>query len=415
MPTDYARLVRSRVRELIVPLVVGVPITAVAIAMVVMATSGARTVGLVTGIALALVAWFVLRAAPLWSFALVCVAFAIQAAFSGLFLTVPSAIVFPIVVYGATARTRREMVPLVMAGGVIGAGFAAWRFTGDPALHAAGMQPSPVAVTIALLAVVAAAVSLGLLRRTQLANVALLTERARLAEGERDAGHIRAIRDERQRIAREMHDVVSHSLSVMVNLARGGRYITDDPDRAAQVLTTIEETGRQALTDMRGLVEVLRPDHEANPDRADATPALESPQPGLRQLPELIDRTRAAGLAVDLALSGAPRMLSPSAELAAFRVVQEALTNVAKHAGPAAVATVALSWERHGLTIRVLNGPASTATAADSSPGGYGLIGMRERLHAVGGSVEAGPAPDGGFTVVADIPALQAPREGEAR
>jgi signal transduction histidine kinase len=205
--------------------------------------------------------------------------------------------------------------------------------------------------------------------------------------------------DERARIAREMHDVVAHSLSVIVSQAQGGAYVAgSQPERAARALETIAETGREALADMRGLLGVLRADPDA------AAPAPEDPQPGLADLPELVARVRAAGLPVELTETGTPRRLGAATGLAAYRLVQESLTNTLKHGGPAARAEVRLQWTDEELAVTVTDdgdGPASTGA------GGQGLVGMRERAAVVGGRAEAGPRPGGGFAVTARFPAAR--------
>jgi signal transduction histidine kinase len=168
--------------------------------------------------------------------------------------------------------------------------------------------------------------SLGSLRRSQRQNEVALVERARLLENERDNESRLAATAERQRIAREMHDVVAHSLSVIIAQADGGRYAADaDPGIATTVLETISGTGRQALTDMRNLLGVLRqgPGDEL------------APQPDARMIPELVEQVRTSGLEVEAEVLGPPRELPPAIGLAAYRIVQESLTNVLKHAGPA--------------------------------------------------------------------------------
>lgn len=223
--------------------------------------------------------------------------------------------------------------------------------------------------------------------------------------------------DERARIAREMHDVVAHSLSVIVSQAQGGAYVAASrPERAVLALETIAETGREALADMRGLLGVLRADgtgpagpYPATPAGPDpATPAAAArpaapagPQPALADLPDLIGRVRAAGVPVELGGSGTPRRLGPATALAVYRLVQESLTNTLKHAGPDARADVRLVWTEEELTVTV------TDDGYGQTPGpggGQGLAGMRERAAVVGGQVSAGPRPGRGFAVEAHFP-----------
>lgn len=211
----------------------------------------------------------------------------------------------------------------------------------------------------------------------------------------------RGAADERRRIAREMHDVVAHSLAVVVSHAEAGRLVVvREPDRAAAILDTIAGTGREALTEMRGLLGVLRG------SSGDAAPAVAEPQPGLGDLPALIDRIRAIGQRVDFRPAGLPRDRSPAVGLTAYRVVQEALTNVIRHAGPGACARVTVTRDRDDLVIEVTD---DGATAIDSAPG-RGLVGMRERVEAVGGELDAGRA-ERGWQIRARLPWEGAARE----
>ena len=222
---------------------------------------------------------------------------------------------------------------------------------------------------------------------------AALEDKAARLEAERSAQAKIAAAAERARIARELHDVVAHHVSVMVVQADGAAYaLRADPDRAAVALQAIAGTGRQALTEMRRLLGVLR--------SADEQAAL-APMPGLGELRELLDQARAAGLEVSYTLSGTPRGLPEGAELAAYRVVQESLTNTRKHAGLAATAAVALRYEPDGLLVEVTDDGLG-ASSGDSA--GHGLAGMRERIAMYGGTVTAGPLPGGGFGVTARLP-----------
>ncbi len=210
---------------------------------------------------------------------------------------------------------------------------------------------------------------------------AQLEQRARLATI--------AAAEERARIARELHDIVAHSLSVVIAQADGGRY---DPQSATTALTTIARTAREAQKEMRRALGLL----------GDATTAPREPQPGPDELPALLERTRAVGLKVALEQEGDPRPLAPAAGLAVYRVAQEALTNVLKHAGPGATASVRLRWEPDRITLIVADDGAGN-TPSDGR--GRGLTGMRERVEPRGGTVRAGPLPDGGFEVHATLPA----------
>ncbi len=198
---------------------------------------------------------------------------------------------------------------------------------------------------------------------------------------------------ERARIARELHDVVAHHVSVMVVQADGAGYVLrSDPDRASAALAAVSATGRQALTELRRLLGVLR----STDQHADLAPV-----PGLGELRELLDQARAAGLEVSYTLTGKPRGLPEGAELAAYRVVQESLTNTRKHGGLAATAAVTLAYEQRGLVVQVSD---DGMAAPSGEPGGHGLAGMRERIGMYGGTVTAGPLPGGGFRVRAWLP-----------
>jgi signal transduction histidine kinase len=223
---------------------------------------------------------------------------------------------------------------------------------------------------------------------------AALEDKAARLEAERHAQARVAAAAERARIARELHDVVAHHVSVMVVQADGARYaMRNDTDRAETALEAISGTGRQALAEMRRLLGVLRSESEES--------GL-APVPGLGELRELLDQARAAGLEVAYTLAGSPRELPEGAELAAYRVVQESLTNTRKHAGLAATATVALRYEPDGLTVEVTDD--GLGIGGGEGPAGHGLAGMRERIALYGGTVEAGPLPGGGFRVTARLP-----------
>ena len=213
-------------------------------------------------------------------------------------------------------------------------------------------------------------------------NRELAVERERLARA--------AVSDERARIARELHDVVAHSVSVMVVQAGAARRIAPvDRRRAAGAFDAVEQTGHEALTEMRRLLGVLRPTDD---DGARACVA---------QIPVLVERARVAGLPVDLHLDGSPVELTPEADLSVYRAVQEALTNVLKHAGPVPT-SVRIRWEEDGLALTVENTEGRAQAIGGSA---RGLAGMRERLAACGGHVEAGPRDSGGFRVEVRVPA----------
>jgi signal transduction histidine kinase len=236
------------------------------------------------------------------------------------------------------------------------------------------------------------------------AHNAWLEERARRAEAERDTRARIAVAAERARIAREMHDVIAHHVSVIVVQADGAAYAFDgDPARARQAIDVISRTGRQALAETRRLLGVLRDGEE--------TPGL-VPQPGLAQVSQLLAEARLAGLPVSLTVEGEPRPLDGGRELAAYRIVQEALTNARKHGGLGADAAVLLRYADAGLLVRVTdtgrapaggNGPGPGNTGPGST--GHGITGMRERVRLYGGTLRAGPRPGGGYEITATLPA----------
>jgi signal transduction histidine kinase len=228
---------------------------------------------------------------------------------------------------------------------------------------------------------------------------------ARSAQHELLAGSLleHTARGERARISRELHDVVAHHISMIAVQAETARLTTQGmPPAGAQRLLAIGDTARSALTEMRRLLGVLRPD-------ATAELAQRRPQPGLAQLNELLDEARdASGAGTRLIVSGWLTPLDPGVELAAYRIVQEALTNARRHA-PGAAVDVELRYGDEGLSLRIRDngpGPQSAGDAsADAMAGGHGLLGMRERATAVGGELRTGPAPGGGFLVEALLPA----------
>ena len=216
--------------------------------------------------------------------------------------------------------------------------------------------------------------------------------RAELAERERDVAAREAVLEERTRIARELHDVIAHNVSMMVVQAGAERRVLDSTGGSTRdVLAGIERTGRSALTEMRRLVGMLREDS--------ADPLV--PQPGLDDLPTLVTQVREAGLRVDLRVEGEPPAVPAGVQLSAYRIVQEALTNALKHAGEA-TATVRVRYGTDSLEIEVTDdGPGAPSPAPS---GGHGLAGMRERVALYGGRFSAGRRPGGGFAVHVLLP-----------
>lgn len=228
-------------------------------------------------------------------------------------------------------------------------------------------------------------------------RVAHAEEFVRRTQQARERERASAVEEERARIARELHDIVSHAISVVtVQTQAVRRRLGPAHAREADDLRAVEATAREAMADLRRLFGVLRADGDA--------PSL-APQPGLGELERLLEQTRAAGLAVELEIEGAAGSLPPGADLAAYRVVQEALTNVRRHAR-ASRATVGLRFGGDRLEIVVDDNGAGAGATGD---GGHGLVGMRERLVLYGGELETGPHPGGGFRVRATLPLRTAP------
>jgi len=231
--------------------------------------------------------------------------------------------------------------------------------------------------------------------------------RLRRAQAEYEAATRRALALERARIASEMHDVVTHNVSVMVVQAGAARRVlSKDPDEATKALLAVESSGRTAMTELRHLLGLLSPP----PGTADAGgPASLAPQPGLEELREMVDRVVTAGLPAALHVTGTPRDLPPGVGLAVFRIVQEALTNVLKHAGKPQT-EVRLDYEPAALVVEVADDglpiPAAVPALDAAVPGGagMGLLGLRERVALYGGELTAGPRPGGGWLVKARIP-----------
>jgi signal transduction histidine kinase len=237
-----------------------------------------------------------------------------------------------------------------------------------------------------------------------------LEDRAARLERERELEARRAVAEERLRIARELHDVVAHNLSVVVVQAQAAQRVLDrDTGQARAVIASIEGTGREALDEMRQLLGVLRGGAPDGP--SDGEGGEFGPQPGLARLGELVDQVRAAGLPVTVRVDGTQRPLGAAADLSAFRIVQEALTNTLKHAGPAR-AEVLLSYGEHDLELTVSDDGRGAAAAlsrdhdrgAELAGSGHGLVGMRERVALFGGELTAGPRPGGGYQIRARLP-----------
>jgi signal transduction histidine kinase len=298
---------------------------------------------------------------------------------------IASWLVLGVAVYSAAAYAERRRAPWVCGTcllGLIGAGVA-------PTLRAGAGPVELAAVALFDALPFLLGWSLGTMMRTLRDYRMTLEERNRQLDQEREANARRAVLEERVRIARELHDVVAHHVSVMGVQAGVARRLFDrDPNEALGAIGSVELASRQAIADLQQLVGVLRRQEEGD-DLA--------PQPSLQQLPELVEHMRQTGLPVTLTTRGQPRQLPAGVELSAYRIIQEALTNTLKHAGPA----------RASVTVRYDNGAVEVEVVDDGQgpppdrpgTGGKGLVGMRERVNLYGGRLEAGARPGGGFRV----------------
>jgi signal transduction histidine kinase len=229
------------------------------------------------------------------------------------------------------------------------------------------------------------------------------TNRERTATAERERDHLArlAAADERAFIARELHDVVAHSLAVMIAQADGATYVVDtDTGQAREAMRTVAATGREALDDMHRIVAVLR-------DAGDDDPQ-DRRRHGLARFDALVERARTAGLGVDVRIDGEIGRLAAADELTVFRIVQESLTNTLRHAGTGAKVLVTLAVERGRAVLEVADDGGGQRPATAGTGGGNGLLGMRERVAVHGGDITAGPGPDGGWRVRATIPLKEA-------
>jgi signal transduction histidine kinase len=234
--------------------------------------------------------------------------------------------------------------------------------------------------------------AIGIYVRTRAQLLIALRERAERAESERELLARDAVLTERTRIAREMHDAVGHRVSLMVLQAGAIEMAAADRQRVEQLAGQVQDAGRQALEELRQMVGVLRAGEESAPL---------APQPGLDDVPRLVEQSRAAGMDVALTMNGhAP--VDPAVGRAAYRIVQEALTNGGKHA-PGAHVAVTVEHPAHALLVRVVNGPPR-GTPTGVTGGGFGLVGLAERVRTLGGHLTAEPRLDGGFLVEAELP-----------
>ncbi|HVH65115.1 MAG TPA: histidine kinase [Candidatus Acidoferrum sp.] len=290
--------------------------------------------------------------------------------------------VYSVAAYGAD---RRRLWALLLAGLLFVAGFVIFAITGNPRF---------IAISVPSAAHVAAWL-IGDYLRVRRGYIAALEERARRLERERDLDRRIAADEERTRIARELHDVVAHDVSVIAIQAGAARTVQQaQPESAAEALTLIEGTARKTLVELNQLLGVLRKSNGAAPDRG--------PQPGMAQLPSLVSELRSAGLSVVSRVEGEPYTLPPALDLSAYRILQESTTNILKHAHAHSV-EILLRYLPTWIDLRVRDDGIGGATAGGARSG-HGLVGMRERVTLFGGEVRAGPLKGGGFEVVARLP-----------
>ena len=262
------------------------------------------------------------------------------------------------------------------------------------------LLPVMIVATICIL-IVTASWALGDLNRSRRRNAAALAQYTAHLETEAKNARALAAADERGHIAREMHDIVAHSLSVIITQADGARYAASaDPAIAVSTLSTIADAGRGALNDMRTLLGVLRTGEQVE-DR---------PQPTLQDIPDLVETMEMSGLTINHRTLGLPpanpaQRFNKIAQLAIFRVIQESLTNALKHGGAGTQADLVVDWGHKGLRVSIANdGQGSVTEDLESSGSGQGLVGIEERVSMLGGTLTAGPLPDHGFKVVAIFP-----------
>ncbi|MCP2169868.1 sensor histidine kinase [Goodfellowiella coeruleoviolacea] len=251
---------------------------------------------------------------------------------------------------------------------------------------------------------------LGALTRTRQAYTAAIEDRARRLERDREIEAERAAARERARLAREMHDILSHAVSLMIVQAEAGPVaVRNAPERAEAAFDAIASAGRDAMAQLRRMLGVLR--ETAPGDEPDD--AGRAPQPTVAAVPALVEQVRRAGLPVELTTTGTPRPLPADTQASVYRVIQEALTNVLKHAHASQV-EVRLDWAPDALDVRVLdNGRGLPPTPSEGRSGGHGLVGIHERVAAHGGQVRVGPGPDGrGVMIHVKLPMPDAPRAG---
>jgi signal transduction histidine kinase len=235
----------------------------------------------------------------------------------------------------------------------------------------------------------------GELFRSRREREADLKERTEQLKIEREENAQRAVLDERVRIARELHDVVAHHVSVMgIQAGAARKVLNKQPDKANEALSTIEASSRQAISELHRLLGFLRPKNQVEGV---------APQPSLKYLDILVEEIRNSGLPVEIRIIGKEQTIPEIIDVSAYRIIQEALTNILKHAGPAK-ATVTLKYLHDMIELDISDNGKGKVTNSEKKPGGRGIIGMKERVNLHGGELETGNKPDGGFFVRAKLP-----------
>ncbi|MFF2275346.1 sensor histidine kinase [Agromyces sp. NPDC058126] len=331
----------------------------------------------------------------------------------GLAVLQASSLVYLAFVYAAGASDDRVAGVAGLALGVVGAGIITGIvFLSDrPDDEAMGASTGAVlALAGSLAGGIGAAWALGRYRRETLRKRAAQELALAQAAELRLQGELSAVAEERRRIARELHDVIAHSLAVMVAQAEASRLLVGrDDERARGAIEHVVSTGRAAMGDMRGLLGAL-----AVSSPGEAATGLE-PSPSLEGLPELVERSQSPGRTADAVVVGEPAEVRPGVGLAAYRVVQESLTNTIRHAPPPTHSRVRIEWDAAALTVTVDDDGRDVAAARESAPG-RGLRGMRDRVEQVGGGFEAGPRTDApGWRVVARLPVGSEVADGGSR
>ena len=309
-----------------------------------------------------------------------------------------------IMLYTVAAYRSRTLAVVAAAAVQLGVVLAVLRFGAD-------LGPR---LLLLLTILVIATLSLGITQQARRSHLAALTDRADRIEREAEQQAQLAAAAERTRIAREMHDIVAHSLSVMITLAAGAS-LTDQPELARSAMRQVAKTGREALADTRRVLDVLRTD-----DAVDRAPADRTPQPGIGSIDSLLSTIRATGLRSELTVTGTVFPIPEGGQLAIYRIVQEALTNTLKHACRAKQATVRLAYHHHEqITVQITDDGIHDNTAESAGPArrAHGLLGIQERATLFDGDYTAGPGPDGGWTVTVTLrfPAYTANSAGHSQ